>query len=401
MRTADATPRLDILDPAFVEDPYPEYARLRAAGPLCRIGPGSWGVTRHAEVTALQRDPRLGSEFPEGYHRLSVGDGPVAAFFQRIMLYRDPPEHARLRRLVSSAFSPPVVRRLRPRIEAMVDDLLEPALRRGRMDVAAELAYPLPVMVISALMGIPAEADEQLRRHATALGRAFAAVVPGPARAAADEAVGWLRAFVTDQLEQRRARPGDDLLSRLIAVESDGERLSTTEIVDNTVFAFFAGFETTVHLITNGCAALLRHPGELARLRADPALVPAAVDEFLRYEAPIQGTARLVRETLEIGGQTVRKGRVLVLMLGSANHDERVFADPWRLDVGRRPNPHVTFGGGMHLCLGGFLARMEGAVVFDRLIRRLSTFEPAGPIVRLTDTPFRALRQVPVAISGA
>jgi cytochrome P450 len=401
MDSAGQPPRFNALDPAVLDDPYPTYATLRAAGPLCRFGPGSWGVTRHADVVALQRDPRLGSEFPPAYHRMSSGDGPASAFFSRIMLYRDPPEHRRLRQLMGKAFSPAVVRGLRADIEELTDGLLAPALDAGRMDVVTDLAYPLPVLVVSRLMGIPAEARDDVRRHAINLGRAFSAVVPEAARAAADEAVEWLRGYLGELLDERRAHPSDDLLSHLLAAEDAGETLTHDEIVDNTVFAFFAGFETTVHLITTGIAALLRHPDQLARLRAEPELAPTAVEEFLRYDAPIQGTARMVREPVELEGRTVRAGRVMVLLLGSANHDERMFADPERLDISRTPNPHVTFGGGAHLCLGAFLARTEGAVVFERVARRLAVLEPAGEPVRQVDTPFRAYATIPVTVKAA
>jgi len=401
MDAAGKPPRFNPLDPAVLDDPYPTYAELRAAGPLCRFGPGSWGVTRHADVVALQRDPRLGSEFPPAYHAMSTGDGATSAFFSRIMLYRDPPEHRRLRQLMGKAFSPAVVRGIRSDIEELVDRLLAPALDTGRMDVVTDLAYPLPVLVICRLMGIPAQASDDVRRHAINLGRAFSAIVPPEARGAADEAVDWLRGYLGELLDQRRRDPGDDLLSHLLRAEEAGETLSHDEIVDNTVFSFFAGFETTVHLITTGFAALLNHPDQLDRLRAEPDLVPTAVDEFLRYDAPIQGTARYVKERLEIGGHTVRQGRVLVLLLGSANHDERVFDAPERLDVGRTPNPHVTFGGGGHLCLGAFLARLEGQVVFDRVARQLATLEPSGNLVRATDTPFRAYATVPVTLKPA
>jgi cytochrome P450 len=393
--------KFDAFDPAVLHDPYPTYAALRAAGPLCRFGPGSWGVTRHADVVALQQDPRLGSEFPREYHELSAGAGPASEFFARIMLYRDPPEHRRLRQLMGRAFSPAVVRQMRNHIGELVDQLLAPGLSAGRLDVVPDLAYPLPVLVVCRMMGIPAEARDDVRRHAINLGRAFSAIVPLEARQGADEAVRWLRGYLGDLLEQRRRRPGTDLLSRLLTAEDDGARLSADEIVDNTVFSFFAGFETTVHLITTGCAELLNHPDQFDRLRADPSLVPTAVDEFLRYDAPIQGTARLVREPIELAGRKIRAGRVLVLLLGSANRDERVFTDPDRLDVGRTPNPHVTFGGGAHLCLGAFLARLEGAVVFDRLARRLTAMEPAAAAVRQTDTPFRAFATVPMTVRAA
>ncbi|HCT80058.1 MAG TPA: cytochrome P450 [Micromonosporaceae bacterium] len=391
-------PRFDALDPSVLEYPYPAYAQLRAEGPLCRFGPGAYGVTRHSDVLALQRDPRLGSEFPEQYHHMSAGDGPASAFFQRIMLYRDAPDHTRLRKLVGKAFTPAVVRRLRAHIEQLVDQLMTPVMEAGRCDIVSTLAYPLPVLVISKLMGIPPTAHDEVRRHSIRLGRAFSAIVPENARGEADEAVSWLRGYIGQLLEERRASPGDDLLSDLLRAEEDGETLTHEEIVDNTVFSFFAGFETTVHLITNGFALLLRNPDQLDRLRRDPSLVPAAVEEFLRFEAPIQGTARLVHEPITIGGHKVRAGRVLVLMLGSANHDETVFTDPEKLDVGRANNPHVTFGGGGHLCLGAFLARTEGQVVFEWLLRRTSVVKAAGDPVRELDTPFRAYSSVPVAL---
>ncbi|WP_020519528.1 cytochrome P450 [Catelliglobosispora koreensis] len=392
-------PRFDALDPAVLEYPYPAYAKLRAEGPLCRFGPGAYGVTRHADVLALQRDPRLGSEFPDQYHHLSVGDGPASAFFQRIMLYRDPPDHTRLRKLVGKAFTPAVVRRLRAHIETLVEELMAPALKAGGCDIVSTLAYPLPVLVISKLMGIPPNAHDDVRRHSIRLGRAFSAIVPQNAREEAHEAVRWLRTYIGQLLDARRENPGEDLLSDLLRAEDDGDTLTHEEIVDNTVFSFFAGFETTVHLITNGFALLLRYPEQLERLRRDPSLVPAAVEEFLRFEAPIQGTARLVHEAVEIGGHKVRAGRVLVLMLGSANHDETVFDNPEQLDVGRAKNPHTTFGGGGHLCLGAFLARTEGQVVFEWLLRHTTQLKAAGDPVREIDTPFRAYESLPVALS--
>jgi cytochrome P450 len=400
MDTLSLPPKFNAAEPAVIDDPYPAYAQLRAAGPLCRFGPGAWGVTRYADVVALQRDQRLGSEFPEEYHQMSVGSGPAAEFFARIMLYRDPPEHLRLRRLMTKAFSASIVLRMRGQIELLVDDILRTGRERGSMDIADDLAFPLPIMVVCWLMGIPAEARADVRDRAVALGRAFTAIVPETSRAASDEAVEWLRAFLGALLDERRRRPADDLLSHLLLAEDDGDSLRHDEIVDNAVFSFFAGFETTVHLITTGSALLLRHPDEYDRLRADPSLAPSAVEEFLRFDAPIQGTARLVRETIEVGGRTIRKGRVAILMLGSANHDEREFVDPERFDITRTHNPHLTFGGGGHYCLGAFLARMEGGIVFDRLAR-LDRIHADGAPIRQTDTPFRGFRSVPVRFDAS
>ncbi|MYT29256.1 MULTISPECIES: cytochrome P450 [unclassified Streptomyces] len=391
-------PRFDPLAPDVLDDPYPAYARLRATAPLCRMGPGSYGVTRHKDVATLLKDRRLGSEFPEAYHRASAGDGAAGAFFRRIVLYRDPPDHTRLRRLLGQAFSPRLVRSLEARIGGLVDRLLEPARDTGRFDAVTDLAFPLPVMVVCELMGLSAADRDLIRPRAVDLGKAFAAVVPEEDRSAADAAVTWLREYLDEVLAERARRPGEDLLSRMLAAEEAGATLSHAEIVDNAVFSFFAGFETTMNLLATGCAALLEHPGELARLRADRSQLPSAVEEFLRYDAPIQGTARLVREPVTVGDRTLRPGRVLVLLLGSANRDGEVFRDPDRLDIGRDPNPQVSFGGGMHHCLGAVLARLEGRVVFGRLLDTFAALEPDGPALRRTDSSFRAYGTVPVAV---
>lgn len=394
-------PRFDPLDPAVVDDPYPVYARLRAAGPLCRMGPASYGVTRHADVAALLRDPRLGSEFPLEYHRASAGGGEAAEFFHRIVLYRDPPGHTRLRKLMGRAFSPGLARSMADRIGELVDRLVAPGLERGTLEVVDELAFPLPVLVVCELMGIPPADRDQVRPHAVNLSKAFAAMVPEADRGQADEAVRWLRDYLADLLATRRREPGRDLLSLLLAAREDGERLSEREIVDNAVFAFFAGFETTANLLAAGAAALMQWPDQLDLLRERPDLVPRAVEEFLRYDAPIQGTARLVKEPVQVGGRTVRAGRVLVMLLGSANRDEEAFADPDRLDVTRDPNPHVSFGGGIHHCMGAALGRVEAEVAFRRLLAACAKITPAGPARRRTETTFRAYASVPLSVRPA
>ncbi|MER7274932.1 cytochrome P450 [Dactylosporangium sp. NPDC000244] len=394
-------PTFDAADPAVLADPYPRYAELRRAGPLARGGVGQWVVSRHADVAALLRDRRLGTEYPPEYHEFSNGTGPARDFFERIILDRDPPAHTRLRRLMGAAFSPRLVQRMERQIARVTAGLLGPLAERGRFDAVADLAFPLPVTVVCELLGIPAADRDLVRPKAVDLCLGFASVVPAHQRATVDAAVVWLRDYVGSLLDERRRVPREDLLSTLLAAEADGETLTREEIVDNAVFLFFAGFETTVNLIATGCAALLSHPDQWARLRGDRTLVGTAVEEFLRYDAPIQLTARLVREPVDVGGRTIRAGRVLVLLLGSANRDEHRFADPDRLDVGRSPNPHVSFGGGPHHCLGAVLARAEGRVVFEHLLARFAAIEPAGPAVRRRDATFRGLAGVPVAVRAA
>ncbi len=394
-------PRFDPAAPAVVENPYPAYAELRREGPLCRFGPGQWGVTRHAEVTALLRDKRLSSAFPPEFHEFAVGTGPAARFFQKIAIVRDPPEHTRLRTLMHQAFSAPLVRELREHIGVLTDELLAPGIERGFLDVVDELAYPLPVTVVCELIGIPAADRENVRPRVEDLVKGFTTRVPEGDRVAVNDAVTWLQDYVGALLDQRRAIPGNDLLSAMLAAEAGGQTLTAEEIVDNAVFLFFAGFETTRNLIANGCVALLEHPEQLARLRDDPMLVPKAVEEFLRYDAPVQGAGRFTLAPIEIGGRTIPKNRVLILLLGSANHDEGEFNEPEKLEVARHPNRHVAFGGGSHYCLGAALARIEAAVVFERLLTRLRRIELAGPPVRRPLGNFRSYANVPLAVEPA
>lgn len=391
--------KFDSRDPAVLTDPYPTYTRLRDAGAVCRGGAGQWVVPRYDDVARLIRDRRLSHEYPPEYHAFSIGDGPANAFFQRIMLDRDAPDHTRLRNLMAAAFSPKLVRRLHDYIAEQVDHLLGDAYDRGKFDVVGDLAFPLPVMVVCELVGIPAVDRDLVRPRAIDLAKAFALYVPPEERAAAHEAVAWLRAYIGDLLEQRRRTPGEDLLSRILAAEAADPQLSMAEIVDNVVFLFFAGFETTTNLLATSLAALLAHPDQLARLRAEPSLVGSAVEEFLRYDAPIQATARMVREPLPIGDRVIRPGRVVVLLLGSANHDPARFDAPDTLDIGRSPNPHVSFGGGAHHCLGASLARIEGQVTLSWLLDRSTTFEPAGDVVRRHSVTFRSYSEVPASIS--
>jgi cytochrome P450 len=397
----DLPARFDPTDPAVHEDPYPTYARLREAGALSRGGPGQWVVTRYDDVAAILSDARLGNEFPQEYHSFSVGDGPARDFFQRIVLHQDKPHHTRLRKLMGRGFGPPVVRELRAYIGGLVDAVLARAAEQGRLQAVDDLAFPLPVIVVCQLTGIPPQERDEVRPRVFALGRAFAAKV-GPAdRVAADDAVVWLRDYIGGLLDLRRTRPEDDLLSRMLAAEEDGDRLGHDEIVDNIIFLFFAGFETAASMIATGCAALLEHPGQLAKLRADPALAAAAVEEFLRYDAPIQSRLRLVLEPIDVGGRLIRPGRVVLALIGSANRDPRHFDDPDRLDITRRPNSHLSFGGGIHYCLGAALARMEGDAVFSRLPAAFRAIELEGPPVRAVDSAFRTYSSVPISVRAS
>jgi cytochrome P450 len=394
-------PRFDARDPSVTQDPYPTYAELRAFGPLARGGPGTWLVTRHAEVSALARDPRLGHELPSEYHRLTLGEGAAARFFQRILFYRDPPVHTRLRRLMAAAFTPRLVGRVREQIQELVDDLLDRLEADRRFDAITDLASPLALGTICRLLGIPTADQGEVMPRAAALAHGFSLGADPLRRAETDAAAVWLHEYLGALLRDRARAPArEDLLSRM--GRAAGERLSDDEVIDNCAFLFWAGFETVMSVIGTGVAALIRFPDQFARLRSTPRLVPTAIEEFLRYDAPIQGTSRIVREPVEVGPHRIREGRMLVLLLGSANHDERVFEHPARMDIGRTPNPHLSFGGGPHHCLGSVLAREEAAILFSTLARRYASLSADGPASRRTAVAWMRFHDsIPVMIERA
>ncbi|MFI5834169.1 cytochrome P450 [Micromonospora sp. NPDC051300] len=392
--------RMDPLSPEVVADPYPTYARMRAAGPLCRFGPASWGVTRHRDVVALLRDRRLSNTFPEEDPQFRMAPDLSRDVFRRIIPTRDPDDHSRLHQQMVRAFSPGVARRSAERIGTMVDELLAPACDTGRLDAVADLAFPVAASVVCELIGLPvARTRAEVWPRAAALGRAFTPFLPAADRPAADAALSWLRGYVRDVLAERRPDPDGDLLDRMLAVADPAEGVE--EVVDNIVFLCFTGYETTMNMVCTGSVALARQPDEWRRLRADPSLAGTAAEEFVRFDAPIQYTARLALEPIPVGDRVIRPGRSVFLLLGCANHDEEVFADPGRVDVGRRPNPHVGFGGGVRGCLGAALARIEGAVIFDRLARRLAGVELAAPPEREPSALFRSYASIPLAVTPA
>lgn len=392
-------PKFDPLDPGFLDDPYPVYERLRDAGPLVRGGPAQWIVARHAEVSALLREPRLSHDFPDLYQQLALGGGAAFAFIKRTVLNREGSSHAVLRRMLRRALGSTPADVLRRRIGELADGLLTPALEAGRLDWAADLALPLPVAVACDLTGVPAGDRPRVQALATELAKAFTVVLPEPERPSVDRAAVELHEYVAGLLAGPATPPQ---LEALAAAARDGDTpVDLDDVVDNVIFLFLAGFTTTVHLVATGGAALLLHPDQLRRLRGDRSLVPCAVEEFLRYDAPIQIAARFVTEAFAFGGRTLRPGRVVHLLLGAANHDERCFAEPGRLDVGRAPNPHVSFGGGVHLCLGASLGRLEAAVVVERLLDRCAVFDQAGPFVRRPVQVFRSYSSIPAVVRAS
>jgi cytochrome P450 len=364
----------DPWSPAFVAYPYDAYADLRDREPVSWYErTGQWLISRYEDVNALLRDRRLGRTYLHTATHAEMGrpDDPehLAPFWHLIrngMLDREPPDHTRLRRLVSQAFTPRRVEALRPVVQRLADDLVDRFVDTGGGDLISAVAEPLPVTVIAELLGVP-ESDRHLLRP-------WSADICGmyelnPTREAADRAVTAcveFSAYLASLARVRRADPQDDLISGLTQVDG----LSEDELIGTCVLLLNAGHEATANVTGNGWWSLLRNPAELARLRADPALLPLAVEELMRYDTPLQMFERWVLEDITVRGVPIQRGSEVALLFGSANHDPAVFTDPSRLDIGRTENPHLSFGAGIHFCLGAPLARIELVASFGALLRR-------------------------------
>jgi hypothetical protein len=387
-------------EPEFHADPYPAYRRLRELDPVHQSPLGFWVCTGYDDVLAVLRDERLGREGFAPMLAAVYGSPEEHAALPRSMLFRDPPDHTRLRGLVSRAFTPRVIEGMRPHIQEIVDGLLDRVASAGRMDLIEDLAYPLPVTVICEMLGVPVGDHASIRQWSADVARSLDAL----GLAADRELIARGRAgrhalgeYFRRLLPERRRQPRDDLLSALIAAEEQGDRLTEGELLSTCVLLFIAGHETTVNLIGNGVLALLRHPEELRRLQADPSLIGSAVEELLRYDSPVQRTARVANVPVEIGGRAIEAGALVVAAIGAANRDPAHFPDPDRLDVGRRENRHLSFGHGIHFCLGAPLARVEAQIAVGTLLRRMPrlALATATPEWRESST-LRGLKTLPV-----
>jgi cytochrome P450 len=364
------------LDPAFRIDPYPVYARLRAEAPVYEAF-GGLVLSRYAECEAVLRDPRSSSDFDKSTaHEMWVreqGPGYQPPQQTRPFLFLDPPDHTRLRGLVTKAFTPRVVDRLRPRVQEIVDVLLDKVIARGSLEVIEDFAYPLPVIVICEMLGVPVDDHEKFKGWSRELARSLdpEPFLPPEVLERRQKAIESFTEYFAKLIEGRRAAPGDDLLSALIAAEEAGDKLSPEELLATCILILVAGHETTVNLIGNGALALLRHPDQLELLRDDPSLGRTAVEEVLRFDPPVQFTGRIALEDMDIGGHTVAKGQQTMVLLASANRDQDIFTDPDRFDITRQENRHLAFGHGVHYCLGAPLARVEGEIALSSLVRRL------------------------------
>ncbi len=394
-----------LFGPEMLADPYPVYARLRSISPVCWVRQvGGWVVTRYADVMTVLRSPSASCERAALLReRISDEFEPVIATRANSMLNVDAPRHTRMRLLVNTAFTPRTVEGLAPFVQRFVNQVLDEARPRGRMDVIGDLANPLPATVIAELLGVPPSDRGQFKTWSVDITAAVSNIpanIPPDVLRQSMIAMEELREYFRAIIAQRRAEPRGDLISALVRAQEEGDRLSDEELLANAVLLLNAGHETTTNLIGNGTLALLRHPDQLQRLRDDPTLIPSAVEELLRYDSPVQFTSRILKADMVLGRKRLRAGQITLLLLGAANRDPEQFPDPDRLDVARADNKHLAFGLGPHFCLGAPLARLEGRIVFETLVQRFPALRLDGSAPEYRQNfNLRGLKSLQVAFS--
>ncbi|MEV5549129.1 cytochrome P450 [Streptomyces sp. NPDC052309] len=393
---------------AFLADPYPAYAELRARGRVLHYAPtDQWLVPHHADVSALLRDRRLGRTYQHRFSHEEFGrtapppeHEPFHTLNDHGMLDLEPPDHTRIRRLVSKAFTPRTVERLRPYVHGLADDLVSRLVAEGGGDLLTDVAEPLPVAVIAEMLGIPESDRAPLRPWSADICGMYELNPSKETAAKAVRASVEFSDYLRELIARRRKAPGDDLISGLIAAhDEDDDRLTEQEMISTCVLLLNAGHEATVNATVNGWWALFRNPGQLAALRADHSLVPSAVEELMRYDTPLQLFERWVLDEIEIDGTVIPRGAELALLFGSANHDPAVFTSPDRLDLTRRDNPHISFSAGIHYCIGAPLARIELAASMTSLLRKAPTLRPAAEPVRKPNFVIRGLTGLSVEVA--
>jgi cytochrome P450 len=387
-------------DPAVLADPYPYYRRMREEDPVhwnptLRI----WLLTRHADVLELLRDERFSADRTKSERY--VPPPPDRAPEARSMLVLDPPDHTRLRELVSKAFTARMVERLRPRVESIAAELVERISGSAEVDLIDEFAYPLPVVVIAEMLGIPTRDRIRFQEWSATLVRGLdpVSLIDPETQEAVFQAGRALNEYLRGVIAERRREPADDLITGMIAARDQGDLLSEAELVAMCNLLLVAGHETTVNLIGNGTLALLRHPDQLERLRREPALAKSAVEELLRFAPPVHWTGRVAAEEIEMDGRTVEPGQFVLGVLAGVNRDPAVFPDPDRLDITRDPNPHLGFGRGIHFCLGAPLARLEAQIALPMLLERFPELRLTGEPVPRPTWNLRGYAHLPVTLS--
>jgi cytochrome P450 len=381
--------RKSLFSEEIVQDPYPTYARLHEEGPIHFVEVAGkwavWSIFSHAECASIAKDTRLSAKraqqmlLPLPLSR-QAEFSELSRMLSLWLIFMDPPEHTRLRKLLNKGFSAAAVEALRPQVQAIVEQILSPLKRGSEVDLMHELANPMPVQIILEMLGIPQELGDTFVEWS----RAIAAFRGNPNRTveearAAQDALVQLTEFFRKTVEERRRNKENDLISLLIDIEEEGEVLTVEELYAQCIALLFAGHETTRNLIGNGMYTLLKNPEQTADLRAKPEMIRSAVEELLRYESPVQFTARVLKEDMEICGQEIRKGWTVQCMLGAANRDPKQFKEPDQLDLKRLNNQHLAFGAGLHACIGAQLARLEGQVAILNLVQRFPNMKLTGP----------------------
>ncbi|MEV6378685.1 cytochrome P450 [Streptomyces sp. NPDC051773] len=396
----------DPWDPDFLADPYPAYAELRALGRVRYFEPtNQWLVPHHADVSALLRDRRLGRTYQHRFTHEDFGrtappaeHEPFHTLNDHGMLDLEPPDHTRIRRLVSKAFTPRTVEQLKPYVRDLAGELVAGLVEAGGGDLLADVAEPLPVAVIAEMLGIPESDRAQLRPWSADICGMYELSPSEETAKRAVRASVEFSDYLRELIAHRRAEPGEDLISGLIAAYDEGDRLTEQEMISTCVLLLNAGHEATVNATVNGWWALFRNPEQLAALRADHTLVPTAVEELMRYDTPLQLFERWVLDDIEIDGTTVPRGAEIAMLFGSANHDPAVFAEPEKLDLTRRENPHISFSAGIHYCIGAPLARIELAASMTALLEQAPTLTLATEPTRKPNFVIRGLDALAVEI---
>jgi cytochrome P450 len=407
---AEIARRFDLkqLDAAFLEDPYPVYRALREHDPVHPMPDGSYFLSRYADCAAVYRDPETWSSDKRIDFRAPFGDSPLYEHHTTSLVFNDPPYHTRVRRLLAPAFAPRALKALQPRIEALVDRLLDRAAAQGRIDLIDDFAAAIPVQLIGDMLGVPQAERGPLRRWSLAILGALEPVLSPEQRARGNAAVEEFKSYLRDLVARRRregSRDEGEILSKLIAASElapgapEDERLSELELLHNCIFLLNAGHETTTNLIGNAIDLLIRHRAALAELRARPELIESAVEEFLRMESSNQlGNRRAARDTA-LDGVAIAAGSYVHIGIGAANRDPAEFPDPDRLDLRRHPNRHLAFATGIHICAGNSLARMEGRVAIGKLVARFARIERDGDFRRGGRARFRGFLHYPVSLA--
>jgi pimeloyl-[acyl-carrier protein] synthase len=415
-----AAAQFNAFDANFLADPYPTYEHLRSEGRLLWMGmmggevrtgppddspmPGAWMLTRYEDCVALLRDERVSADpqksqlFQMVMKTMWGEDSAAIELVRHLLLFMDPPDHTRLRTLANAAFSRRAVETLRPRITQIVDELLSAARERGEMDLVADFAYPFPITVIAEMLGVPIEDRALFGAWSRDLIDLFGTEdmsTEGSKRG--NDAILALNDYFTGLADDRKKAPKDDLLTAFVEVEEAGERLTHDEFLATCLILLIAGHETTANLIGLGTLALLRNPGALETLRNDTSLVGAGVEELLRFDSPVQATARTTLAPIEIGGTTIPEAERVLVLIGSANHDPDQFSNPEQLEFGRSSNPFLSFGGGIHFCLGAPLARLEARAAFAELVK-LPLELAIDDIEWRTTFPIRGMKSLPIKV---